>query len=91
MTDEEKEALEILNKTEWDVFMITIKNLIEKQQKEIEDLKQKNEYLPAWVGKKYVSKDKIKAKIEELKETADEDNKDDFIRIEVLQSLLEKN
>ena len=26
MTDEEKEALEILNNTEWDGFMITIKN-----------------------------------------------------------------
>ena len=36
LSDEEKEALEILNNTEWDGFMITIKNLIEKQSKEIE-------------------------------------------------------
>lgn len=43
-----------------------ILNLIEKQQKEIEELKEKNYYLPAWVNKKYVSKDKIKAKIEEI-------------------------
>lgn len=33
---------------------------------ENQDLKEKNEYLPSWVGKKYISKDKIKAKIEEL-------------------------
>ena len=43
MTDEEKEALEILNNTEWDGFMITIKNLIEKQSKEIEHQKEKRE------------------------------------------------
>lgn len=40
LSDEEKEALEILNNTEWDGFMITIKNLIEKQSKEIEELKE---------------------------------------------------
>lgn len=38
MTDEEKEALEILNNTEWDGFMIIIKNLIEKQSKIISKL-----------------------------------------------------
>lgn len=43
-----------------------LKNLIEKQSKEIEELKEKNEYLPNWVNKKYVSKAKIKAKIEEI-------------------------
>ena len=37
LSDEEKEALEILNNTEWDGFMITIKNLIKKQSKEIQD------------------------------------------------------
>ncbi len=49
MSDEEKEALEILNNTEWDGFMITIKNLIEKQSKEIEHWK---------AGMKIVEKDK---------------------------------
>ena len=43
LSDEEKEALEILNNTEWDGFMITIKNLIKKQSKEIEELKDMNE------------------------------------------------
>jgi hypothetical protein len=38
MSEEEKEALEILNNTEWDGFMITIKNLIKKQEKEINKL-----------------------------------------------------
>ena len=38
MTDEEKEAIEILNNTEWDGFMITIKNLIQKQDQEINKL-----------------------------------------------------
>ena len=46
----------------------TVLNLIEKQSKEIEELKEKNEYLPNWVSKKYVSKDKIKAKIEEVEQ-----------------------
>ena len=53
LSDEEKEALEILNNTEWDGFMITIKNLIKKQSKEIQDRDKKWE-------------DKIKAKIEEV-------------------------
>lgn len=72
MSDEEKEALEILNNTEWDGFMITIKNLIEKQSKEIEELKEKNEPQPdctepveraeemvnmTWVNYHYISKE----------------------------------
>lgn len=36
----------------------------------------------------YVSKQKVKEKIEELKEIADEDNKDEYIKIQVLQELL---
>ncbi len=67
MSDEEKEALEILNNTEWDGFMITIKNLIEKQSKEIKELKNADlttVYLNGvYDGEKKVE-DKIKAKIE---------------------------
>ena len=36
----------------------------------------------------YIPKSLIKEKIEELKEIADEDNLDDFIRIQVLEELL---
>lgn len=67
-------------------------NLIEKQSKEIEELKEKNEYLPNWVSKKYVSKDKIKAKIDYLLKRYD--SEEDFcsydVLISILQSLLEK-
>ena len=38
--------------------------------------------------KDYISKDKIKEKIEEIKEIADEDNMDEFIKINVLEGLL---
>ena len=76
-------------------YLVTILNLIEKQSKEIEELKEKNEYLPNWVSKKYVSKDKIKAKIEELEKL---DFGTDLVSqftanlttITILQSLLEK-
>ena len=68
LSDEEREALEILNNTEWDGFMITIKNLIDKQSKEIEELtldleemtKSNNHKKENWVHKSilnsYVSK-----------------------------------
>lgn len=36
MSEEEKKAIDILNNTEWNGFMITIKELFAKQQKEIE-------------------------------------------------------
>lgn len=36
----------------------------------------------------FIKKSKVKEKIEELKEIADEDNKDEYIKIEVLQELL---
>ena len=78
LSDEEKEALEILNNTEWDGFMITIKNLIKKQSKEIEELKEKNKKLQDRSKELIFEKqeltsalldstpnDKIKAKIEE--------------------------
>ena len=79
LSDEEKEALEILNNTEWDGFMITIKNLIEKQSKEIEELKEVKWYYEI----SRVPKDKIKAKIEEVKDGT-------YDAKIVLQSLLEK-
>ena len=84
-----------------------ILNLIEKQSKEIEELKEEKAKRQ-WVHIKengeveplfYVSKDKIKAKIEELDnqkrqwiEDRDNKHKDSEIiyAIEVLQSLLEK-
>lgn len=60
MSDEEKEALEILNNTEWDGFMIIIKNLIEKQSKEIQ--------CDNLIIKRAIEiKDKQSKKIEELK------------------------
>ena len=90
LSDEEREALEILNNTEWDGFMITIKNLIEKQSKEIEELKEKNKLLQEnyssahedinWFCENYTSNDKIKAKIEEI----------DFMIKEINQGHLQK-
>ena len=41
------------------------------------------------LGDEYIPKSKIKEKIEELKETADEDNQDDYIKIQVLKELAE--
>ena len=66
-------------------------NLIEKQSKEIEELKKYEEgyKLLSYSLDNYTSNDKIKAKIEEL----EKGNKNTFIRGEkilVLQSLLEK-
>ena len=96
LRDEEREAIEWLKRlvklnkrNNLDDTFAEILNLIEKQSKEIEELKEKNEYLPNWVNKKYVSKAKIKAKIEEIKQKK-------YIlssresEIEILQSLLEK-
>ena len=39
--------------------------------------------------KEFIPKSKIREKIEELKERADEDNLDDFIKIDILQELME--
>lgn len=121
MTDEEKKAIEFFKKrqdfmksepkciTTLEESIDILLNLIEKQQKEIEELKdiqQKicNEELfeKDYIISNYVSKAKIKAKIEELiKEgnyrTADNPNGrvhfqkevTDY-QIAVLQSLLEK-
>lgn len=81
LSDEEKEALEILKSFEPDdlvecaIYLQALErmtNLIEKQQKEIEELKVHqitftNDYKPIGSkGKKFISEDKIKAKIKEL-------------------------
>ena len=80
MSDEEKKAIEYwkthMEILHWNTqiaseyYIKILLNLIEKQSKEIKELKEKNEYLPNWVSKKYISKDKIKAKIEEWKKEA---------------------
>ena len=111
ISDEEKKAIEDL-KRHIIPFKLndTLLDLIEKQQKEIEELKRKEQLIKTYKGNlpedieficlcksdfernisdDYISKDKIKAKIEEL----ERGNKNTFIRGEkilVLQSLLEK-
>ena len=100
MTDEEKKAIEMLRNydNEDNLHKIhqsinVVLNLIEKQSKEIEELKEDNkkksiviiEYQDLYEK----LQDKIKAKIEEL----EKGNKNTFIRGEkilVLQSLLKK-
>ena len=63
------------------------KNLIEKQSKEIEELKEKKGYhlgfIDGGIAKKYEIQDKIKAKIEEVKDGT-------YDAKIVLQSLLDK-
>lgn len=39
----------------------------------------------------FIKKSKVKEKIEELKEIADEDNQEEYIKIQVLQNLLERS
>ena len=113
MSEEEKKAIEYLKrhilpyygskgKIE---FMLNdiILNLIEKQQKEIEELKEKNGVLQNELNKKiealdkvmnnpdYISKNKIKAKIKDL-EKQDKESKlsHNYLVIPVLYSLLEE-
>ena len=95
MTDEEKEAIEWLkrlvkiNKRDNldNTFAEISVNLIEKQSKEIEELKEKKGYhlgfIDGGIAKKYEIQDKIKAKIEEVKDGT-------YDAKIVLQSLLEK-
>ena len=77
-------------------YIETALNLIEKQTKEIEELKEKNENLldalnnSILITKYWVSKDKIKKEIEEIRKThAPEDDYAES-QIYILQSLLEK-
>ena len=103
MSDEENKMLEIFKKevekeqneyeqvNEYTKFYYNnhkfILNLIEKQSKEIEELKEKKGYhlgfIDGGIAKKYEIQDKIKAKIEEVKDGT-------YDAKIVLQSLLEK-
>lgn len=70
-------------------------NLIEKQQKEIEELKEKNRHITKetveFVNSHYISKDKIKEMIKELEKLNDEATGTGFgFAIYYLCSLLEK-
>lgn len=79
------------------------RDIFYEQQKEIKELtldleemtKSNNHKLENWVHKNilnsYISKYKIREKIEELKEIADEDNPDIYIKIDAYQELLEEN
>ena len=105
MTDEEKKAIEWLKKADWfssRLYSPTILNLIEKQQKQIEKLKEKCKEL---IFEKQgltsalldsTPNDKIKEKIEEYEKNRDKARitsieYDIYVCIiEVLQSLLEK-
>ena len=114
LSDKEKKAIVELNhfsnmtaywkqeeytNSEIDNYIKIVLNLIEKQSKEIEELKYKysdekirNTIIKRYrevIEKDYVSKDKIKAKIEEEKECGSVDGTNEMI-IEVLPSLLEK-
>ena len=96
LSDEEKKAIEraeflIKIDTYLEKEMLTnLLNLIKKQYKEIEELKELD--LIKIKGKEYVSKDKIKAKIEYLLKRYD--TEEDFcsydVLISILKSLLEK-
>ena len=103
MTDEEKKAIEYLKrhiipcygKKGVIEFMLndTLLNLIEKQSKEIEELKEENEKYknpPFFDEDKYTENDKIKAKLEEVhyKMIGHQDLREAVKQ--ALQSLLEK-
>ena len=112
LSDEEKKAIEGLWHFDcaYNREINTILNLIEKQQKEIEELKEEKENLldalnnSIDIRKYWVSKDKIKSEIEELKlecencsfqgELCDELNSNNNcvpgMTILILESLLEK-
>ena len=108
MSDEEKKALEridyiqdfIIENGQYNAdvndmeYFSRIKNLIEKQQKEIEELKEKNKFLNWYFENQkdnFVHKDKIKAKIDYLLKYYDSENFINFeMFIKILQSLLEK-
>ena len=60
-----------------------------KRIKEIEELKKKNKYLSGSVNKKYISKNEIKAKINQLNYN-DISNFERRCKQEVLEEILEK-
>lgn len=99
MSDEEKKAIEMLRNydNEDNLHKIhqsinVVLNLIEKQQKEIEELKEEREYLNCIIESdkdNYINKDKIKAKIEFIKSLKEKFYYEENV-ISILQSLLEK-
>ena len=103
LSDEEREALQYFNtetKTEAMHYGAVLVKLIEKQSKEIEELKEKDDANLAYYDQIYQNgiytgqkavEDKIKAKIEEL-EKQDKESKlsHNYLVIPVLQSLLKK-
>lgn len=67
---------------------------ISRQLKEIEKLNFENHMLKKWnkqLDKNCISKDKIKEKIEQLKEIADADNSYIYFKIDAYEELLEEN
>ena len=99
LSDEEREALEILKAVGIRCKGINIDeviiNLIEKQSKEIEKLKENNGYhlgfIDGGIAKKYEYQDKIKSKIDYLLKHYDSENFINFeMFIKILQSLLEE-
>lgn len=102
MSDEEKEALRNF-KSEYETcdhyssdLIIElddaeiILNLIEKQSKEIEELKKERATEIVYVDKNFVRKDKIKAILEEYKYTEIGDSEKIIEFYKKMQSLLEK-
>ena len=104
MSEEEKKAIEYLknrleilhNNTQWatENNIKVVLNLIEKQQKEIEELKEKNASLQKEIklmksiniNDNYISKDKVKNKIKELENLY----KDKYFHIDYVKEILEK-
>lgn len=85
MSEEEKQAYDYLEKyIEWETSgernleedIKTILNLVNKQQKEIERLKEFEKYYEnekvVWQRKDYISKEKIREKLEKIEELYDE-------------------
>ena len=96
--ENQKQELAILNakQVEFNKLVNTVnsyKGQFKRQQKEIEELKEKNKFLNWYFENQkenFIHKDKIKAKIEDLKENS---NGDDFNLTNVImlfKSLLEK-
>lgn len=86
-----------INRTDIEQFDVVL-SLIEKDQKEIEELKEKNEKYknpPFFDEENYIENDKIKAKIEEIEKLKTDDENSIINKIvnwfiNQMQSLLEK-
>lgn len=120
LSEEEKKAIEYLTKyIHWETYgersletdIKTVLNLLDKKQKEIKELKETNEdnaekslLNDIFIKKNYISKDKIREKIKEYQEKAEDVKqkykgvyayKDDYLevlaKIEGYQELLEEN